>query len=133
MTTSKPKDIDEYISGFPKDVQDVLEQIRAIVKKQEPDAEEVISYDMPTFRLNNAYLVHFAAFKKHIGLYPAPTGNAEFEQELSAYKSGKGSVQLPLDKPMPTELIIKILAHNKQRILTNAENKKKGLGRAYIP
>jgi len=120
MTTKKPKDIDEYISGFPKDIREILEQIRAIVKKAEPDAEEVISYDMPTFKLNNAYLVHFAAFKKHIGLYPAPTGNEAFEQELSGYKSGKGSIQFPLDKPMPTELIIKILNYNKDRILMKA-------------
>jgi uncharacterized protein YdhG (YjbR/CyaY superfamily) len=123
MTISKPTSIDEYITGFPKETQAALREIRAIVKKEAPEAEEVISYDMPTFRLKNQYLIHFAAFKKHIGLYPAPTANDDFSEALSGYKTGKGSVQLPLDKPMPAELIISILRFNKQRILAKAELK----------
>lgn len=108
MITPKPNDINEYIAGFPKDVQKILEQIRATVKKAAPNAEETIKYAMPTFTLNGN-LVHFAAFKNHIGFYPAPIGNKAFENELSNYKTGKGSVQFPLDKPMPLDLITKIV------------------------
>jgi uncharacterized protein YdhG (YjbR/CyaY superfamily) len=123
MSVNKPKDIDEYISGFPVEIQKVLEQIRATVRKSVPEAEEVVSYDMPTFRVKNGYLVHFAAFKKHIGLYPAPTGNEAFEKEFAGYKTGKGSIQFPLDKPMPIELIAKILHYNLEKNRSKALNK----------
>ena len=103
-----PTTIDEYIAGFPKDVQAILQKIRVTIAKAAPDAEEAIKYAIPTFVLNGN-LVHFAAFKSHIGFYPAPTGTEKFQKELSGYKSGKGSVQFPLDEPMPYALIEKIV------------------------
>src|SRR5438105_4226291 len=95
-----PRTIDEYIAGFPPDVQAILQKIRLTIRKAAPAAEETIKYQMPTFTLNGN-LVYFAAFKKHIGFYPIPTGVEKFKQELSAYKTAKGSVQFPLDQPMP--------------------------------
>lgn len=108
---SKPKSpatIDEYIAGFPPDVQAILQKIRAIVREAAPEATEAIKYAMPTFVLNGN-LVHFAAFKHHIGFYPVPSGIEKFKKELSAYKGAKGSVQFPLDEPMPYALIEKIV------------------------
>src|SRR5512137_729660 len=93
---SAPKNLDEYIACFPKDVQAILEKIRATIRAAAPDAEEKISYQMPTFFLKGN-LVHFAAFKQHIGFYPAPRGIEEFKEELSTYKGAKGSVQFPFD------------------------------------
>ena len=108
MTKPKPTTINEYISTFPKDIQNILEEIRAVVKAAAPEAEEAIKYDMPTYVLNGN-LIHFAAFKKHIGFYSVPKGTAAFEKELSVYKAGKGSIQFPLDKPMPFHLIKKMV------------------------
>ncbi|MCV9926520.1 DUF1801 domain-containing protein [Flavobacterium sp. LS1R49] len=108
MITSKPKNIDEYIVDFPEEIQKILEQIRMTIKKAAPDAKEKISYAIPTFTLNGN-LVHFAAFKNHIGFYAMPSGNEAFQEELSIYKSGKGSIQFPLNKPMPLDLITKII------------------------
>ena len=105
--TTPPLNIDEYIAGFPKDVQDILQEIRGIIKKAAPDAEEAIKYQIPTFVLNGN-LVLFAAFQKHVGFYPTPSGIKEFKDELSAYDSAKGSVQFPLDRPIPFNLIRKI-------------------------
>ena len=102
-----PKTIDEYIAGFPNDVQEILEKIRVTIRKAAPDAEETIKYQIPTFTLKGN-LVHFAAYKKHIGLYPAPTGTEKFKKELSVYKAAKSSVRFPLDKPIPFDLISKI-------------------------
>lgn len=96
--------IDEYVRCFPSEIQKKLEEIRAAVKELTPDAEEKISYQMPTFYLNGN-LVHFAAFKNHIGFYPIPSGIEAFEQELKEYKVGKGSVQFPLGQPLPMDLI----------------------------
>ena len=110
MVTTKPKNIDEYISGFPEDIRKILEQVRVTIKKAAPEAEEAIRYDIPTFILHGN-LVHFAAFKNHIGFYATPSGNEAFEKELSTYKGGKGSVQLPLDKPMPLDLIRRIVEY----------------------
>ena len=109
MNTAKPQNIDEYIAGFPADVQEVLQQVRETIKHVEPALEETISYAIPTFTLNNSNLVHFAGFKNHIGFYPAPTGSEAFNAELSVYKTGKGSVQFPLGKPMPLDLITRIV------------------------
>ena len=106
---STPKNIDEYIAGFPAEVQKTLQKIRATIRKAAPDATEAISYKIPTFKLNGKNFIHFAAFKNHIGLYPAPRGVNEFEPELSAYKGGKGTVQFPLDKPIPYDLITRIV------------------------
>jgi uncharacterized protein YdhG (YjbR/CyaY superfamily) len=105
---STPKNIDEYIAGFPTDVQRILQEMRSIIRAAAPDAEEAIKYRMPTFVLNGN-LVHFAAFKEHIGFYPTPSGIEEFKDELSAYPNAKGSVQFPLDKPIPFSLIRKIV------------------------
>jgi len=110
MATTKPGSIDDYIEAYPKDIQKRLKQIRSTIKKAVPEAEETISYGMPTFNLNGRYLVYFAAYKKHIGLYPVPSGNKEFEKDFSFYKtSGRGTIQFPLDKPMPLDLITKIV------------------------
>ena len=105
----EPKDIDEYIAEFPIDVQKVLQKIRLTIRNAAPDATEAISYQIPTFRLSGKNVIHFAAFKTHIGLYPAPRGVAEFDEELANYKGGKGTVQFPLDKPIPYELITRIM------------------------
>ncbi len=104
-----PKDIDEYIDRFPLDVQKILQKIRATIKKAAPGATEAISYQIPTFRIGGKNFIHFAGFKNHIGLYPAPRGVDELEPELSAYKGGKGTVQFPLDKPIPYDLIARIV------------------------
>ena len=125
MAITKPHDIDAYIAGFPKDTQKLLEQIRATVKKAAPDAEETISYAMPTFTLKGRYLLYFAGYKNHIGLYPAPTGNEAFKKELSVYKRGKGTVQFPLDKPVPLSLVTKIVKLRVKENLEKAEKKKK--------
>jgi len=108
MATVKPGSIDDYISGFPQEVQALLEQVRATIREAAPGAAETIKYAMPTFTLQGN-LVHFAAFKNHIGFYPAPTGDPAFKQALAGYKQGKGSVQFPFDKPMPLDLIRKIV------------------------
>ena len=104
------KTVEEYIETFPKDVQTSLVHVRTIIKTIAPDAVESISYDIPTYKINGKPLVYFAAFKKHIGFYALPTGHLEFKDELSHYKQGKGSVQFPLNNPIPFDLIKKILA-----------------------
>jgi uncharacterized protein YdhG (YjbR/CyaY superfamily) len=119
-----PTDIDEYIAGFPHDIQEILEEIRMTIRRAAPDAEETIKYRMPTFTLKGN-LVHFAAFKKHIGFYPAPTGIEEFENELSVYEGGKGSVQFPLDKPIPFDLISKIVRFRVEENLARAKARGK--------
>ena len=103
--------IDEYIEIFPKDVQAILRKMRQTIKQVAPGAVEAISYGMPTFKLNGRNLVHFAAFKSHIGFYPIPTGIEAFKQELSPYKQGRGSVQFPLDKPIPYGLVERIVKY----------------------
>lgn len=107
MNTSK-NDIDHYIADFPLEIQRLLEQVRNIIKKAAPEATETINYGIPTFKLNGN-LVHFAAFKKHIGLYPGSYGIENFKEALSDYKSAKGSVQFPFDKPIPLDLITTIV------------------------
>lgn len=103
------KNIDEYIAGFPREVQARLRKIRAIIRKAAPEAAEAIKYQIPTFVLNGN-LVHFAAFPKHIGFYPTPSAIKAFSAELADYESAKGSVQFPLDKPVPFELIERMVA-----------------------
>ena len=115
--------IDEYISSFPKEIQILLEQIRQTIRQAAPEAEEAIKYAMSTFVLNGN-LVHFAAFKNHIGFYPVPSGIEEFKNELSGYKGAKGSVQFPLDKPMPLNLITKIVEFRVKENLNKALKKK---------
>ena len=101
--------IEEYIATFPADVQRILKKLRQMVRKAAPEAVEAISYQMPTFKLNGKNLVHFAAFKNHIGFYPTPSGTAAFKKEIARYKSGKGSIQFPLDEPMPYDLVTRIM------------------------
>jgi len=121
MDNKKPlyHSIDEYIAVFPADVQDILQELRSVIKASAPDAIEVISYQMPAFK-QNGILVYFAAFKKHIGFYPAPQGIEEFKDELSQYKGGKGSVQFPIDKPLPIELISRIVKFRVQENLNKS-------------
>ena len=102
--------IDAYIATFPDEIQKILQEIRATIKAAAPEAEEKISYQMPTFFLQGN-LVHFAAFKHHIGFYPAPTGIEAFARDLAQYKGAKGSVQFPLDQPMPLDLITRIVKY----------------------
>lgn len=106
----KAKNIDEFIAEHPKDVQVILEKIRAIVRKAAPDAMETIAYGIPTFKLDGKNVVHFSAYARHIGFYPAPSCIETFKKEISEYKSAKGSVQFPLDKPMPFDLISRMVA-----------------------
>jgi len=126
MTTNKkiPKDIDEYIASFPKDIQEILEKLRTTIRKAASDAAEIISYQIPTFTLKGN-LVHFAAYKKHIGFYPTPTGIKVFKKELSAYEGAKGSVKFPLAKPIPFDLISKIVRFRVKENLERAEAKVK--------
>lgn len=114
MKKLKPKDIDDYMAGFPPEIRELLEQIRKTIKQVAPDAQETISYGMPAFRLNGN-LVYFAAFKNHIGFYPIPAGVEKFKKELSAYKTGKGSVQFPLNQQMPLPLITKLVQFRFQK------------------
>lgn len=109
--------IDEYIAAFPKNIQKLLKEIRATIRKAAPEAEEAIKYGIPTF-VQKGNLVHFAAFKNHIGFYPAPRGIEAFKKELAKYEGGKGTVQFPLDKPIPFTLIGNIV---KFRVLDNLE------------
>jgi uncharacterized protein YdhG (YjbR/CyaY superfamily) len=126
MTTPRTtaKDIDEYIAAFPPDVQGILQKIRSTIQTAAPEAQETINYAIPTFTLHGN-LVHFAAFEKHIGFYPTPNGVEKFKNELSAYKMAKGSVQFPLDEPIPYDLISEIVKYRVQENLARAEAKKK--------
>jgi uncharacterized protein YdhG (YjbR/CyaY superfamily) len=124
MVTLKPRDINEYIAGFPEDIQKLLNQVRKLVKKAAPDAAETIKYAMPAFTLNGN-LVYFAAFKQHIGFYPAPSRDEQFKKALAGYKIGKGSVQFPFDKPLPAELITKIVKFRVKKNLEKAGKMKK--------
>ncbi len=108
MNTAKPASIDAYIAAFPDEVQKSLELVRKTVNQAAPGAKETIKYNMPAFTMGKN-LVYFAAFKHHIGFYPAPTDNPDYKNDLAGYKTGKGSIQFPLDRPMPLELIVKIV------------------------
>ncbi len=114
-------EIDQYISQFPEQVQEILLRIRKIIKQHAPEAEEFISYGMPAYKTNKKPLVYFAAYKSHIGFYATPTGHSAFQQELSLYKQGKGSVQFPLNQTMPYALIEKMVQF---RVKENLEKRK---------
>ncbi len=118
------KNIDEYISAFPGDVQKRLEEMRTTIRKAAPDAEETINYAIPTFKLNGN-LVHFAGYENHIGFYPAASGIEAFKKQLSSYKGAKGSVQFPLDKPLPLALVTKIVKFRVKETLEKASAKSK--------
>lgn len=117
MKTTSVKNVDEYIESFPKETQKYLKQIRTVIKKAAPKAEEGIGYNMPAYKYNGV-LVYFAGYAKHIGFYATPTGHKEFKKELSVYKEGKGSVQFPLDEPLPIALITKIVKFRVKENLT---------------
>ncbi|MBC7836530.1 DUF1801 domain-containing protein [Acetobacteraceae bacterium] len=115
------KDIDSYIEDYPKDVQSILKKLRATIKKAAPNATEAISYGIPTFKLNGN-LVHFGGFEKHIGLYPGSGAIKIFKKDLLKYKGGKGTIQFPIDEPLPFDLITKIV---KLRVTQNLKKAKK--------
>jgi uncharacterized protein YdhG (YjbR/CyaY superfamily) len=123
-TVRAPQNIDEYIAGFPRDVRGILQKIRMTIKKAAPGAEEAISYQIPTFRLNGN-LVYFAAYKKHVSIYPAPRGVEKFKDELSRYEGGKGTARFPLDKPIPFGLIGRIVKFRAAKNLEAAKAKGK--------
>jgi len=125
MRGKQPASIDDYIAMFPKDVQDILHKMRQTVQKAAPMATEAISYQMPTFKLQGKNLVHFAAFSHHIGFYPIPSGIAAFRKELSVYKQGKGSVQFPFDRPIPYDLVTKIVMFRVKETLEKINKEKK--------
>ncbi len=116
--------IDEYIRLQSFDIRDVLEKIRTTIQQEAPDAIETINYQMPTFKLNGKNLVHFAAWKNHIGFYPTPSGLDAFKEELSKYKGAKGSVQFPLNQPMPYDLIRKIVKYRVEENNKNYANRR---------
>ncbi|AXI11111.1 hypothetical protein CV093_06715 [Oceanobacillus sp. 143] len=116
--------IDEYISQFPNDIQEKLNTLRAIIKDAAPAAQEKISYQMPTFALKGN-LIHFAAYKHHIGLYPGASGVAAFEKELAGYKTSKGTVQIPIEEQLPSELIGKIVKFKVDENMNKAEARRK--------
>jgi len=120
----RSESIDEYIRRFPASVQDVLEQIRRTIHQAAPGAVEAISYQMPTFKLGGKNLVHFAGYEHHIGLYPLPSGIAAFETELGPYARGKGSIRFPLDRPIPYDLVRRIVAFRVQEIQKSPGKKK---------
>jgi len=120
MKRTQFRTIDEYIGIYPKNVQEILQKLRQTIRKAVPKAEEAISYQIPTFKLNGN-LVHFAAFKNHVGFYPTPSAIKAFKKELSSYKGAKGSVQFPLDKPFPYDLVRKIVIF---RVKENREKKR---------
>jgi uncharacterized protein YdhG (YjbR/CyaY superfamily) len=116
--------IDEYISSFPENVQKIMKQLRKTIKAAAPQAGEKISYNMPTFTLNGKYLVYFAGWKNHIAFYGAPKGNPDFKEDLSAYESGAGTLQLHFDKPIPYNLITKIVKFRVAENLKRTDKKK---------
>ena len=120
MKAKKAKDIDEYIADFPVDVQLMLQKVRTAIRKAAPKAEEAIKYQMPTFVLNGN-LIHFAGYKNHLGIYPGSKPIEEFKDELSRYETSKGTVRLPLDKPIPSGLITRITRFCVQRNLARKE------------
>ena len=124
MEKTVAKNMDEYIATFPKSTQILLQQMRATIGKAAPQAEETINYAMPTFALKGN-LVHFAGYANHIGFYPAPSGIEAFKKELSIYKGAKGSVQFPLDKPLPLNLVTKIVKFRVKENLEKAAAKAK--------
>jgi uncharacterized protein YdhG (YjbR/CyaY superfamily) len=121
--------IDEYIASFPEATQKILEELRSTVRAAAPDAKEKISYQIPTFELNGRNLVHVAAWKKHIAMYPIPAGSERFEKEVAQYIDGKGTLKFPLDKPLPLKLIREIVQF---RVADNLKNigEKQGKGKS---
>lgn len=126
MKSSKAsfKSIDHYIASFPQDVQEIMQQLRGAIRTAAPEAEEKISYQMPTFTLNGKYLVYFAGWKTHIAFYGAPRGDAEFTEDLSTYETGQGTLKFPLNEPIPFDLITKIVRFRAAENLKENDKKK---------
>ena len=122
---SKAASIDEYIAEFPPDLREILQAIRSTIREAAPQAQETINYAIPTFTILGRNLVHFAAFQGHIGFYPTPGGIEKFKNELARYHGAKGSVQFPLDEPIPYELIRQIVAFRVQEEEQKQAAKKK--------
>ncbi len=122
MAKKKATSIGEYIDDFPDDTRKVLKRLRAIISKTIPKAEETISYGIPTFKMNDSYVVYFAGFKKHVSVYPTSSGSAAFNKQLAPYRSGQGTAKFELEKPLPEKLIIQIV---KQNIKKNKTRTKK--------
>ncbi|ABZ95695.1 Conserved hypothetical protein [Leptospira biflexa serovar Patoc strain 'Patoc 1 (Ames)'] len=124
MNSQKKVSIDEYIQSFPKEVQTILSKVRKTIQKEAPNATEAIRYAIPTF-IQNGNLVHFAAFKKHLGFYSLPSGNLKFQKEIKNYKHGKGSIQFQYDEPIPYDLIRKIVQFRIKENELNVKKKRK--------
>jgi uncharacterized protein YdhG (YjbR/CyaY superfamily) len=126
MERLKPESIAAYMDLFPEATQKILQKIRQTIKKAAPEAEETISYAIPCFKLKGQFLIYFAGYKNHVSVYPAPRGETLFKKELADYKGGKGTVQFPLDKPIPYELITRIVHFRmmKNEEIKNAKQKK---------
>lgn len=124
MKKTTPKNIDDYISGFPEEVQVILQKVRMTIRTAAPLAEEAISYQMPTFRLDGN-LVHFAGYQKHVGFYPTPSGIEKFKDKLTGYELSKGTIKFPLDKPIPYDLIHEIVQFRVAENLEKAANKNR--------
>lgn len=125
MVMKKPKDVDEYISYFPKETQKLLKQVRAAIREAAPKAEEIISYGMPAYKLNGI-LVWFGAHTNHIGFYPHGSTMEKFKKELARYEQTKGSIHFPIDEPMPITLVKKMVKLRVAQHLQKAKEKKKG-------
>ena len=121
MSRGQFKTIDEFIASFPKNVRNLLEELRGVIEESAPGAEETISYGIPTFDLNGRHLVHFSAYKSHVGFYPTSSGIRAFKKELSSFKTSKGTVQFPLDKTIPFDLVKRIVKFR----VKETESKKK--------
>ena len=124
MLNIKAGNIDEFIAAYPKDIQQMLKELRTTIKKAAPEAEEAIKYGIPTF-VQNGNLVHFAAYKEHIGFYPAPSAIREFKKELSKYGQSRGAIRFPLDKPLPLSLVTKMVKFRVKENMLKAAAKKK--------
>ncbi len=122
---SKPKTIDEYRKRFPAEIQAIIKNLREVIKAAAPGAREAISYGMPAFMLNGRGLIYFGVYKKHIGMYPVPRGSAALKKQLAGYRTGKGTLQFPLDKPMPYNLIGRIAkARMEEEVSRRAKNRR---------
>jgi uncharacterized protein YdhG (YjbR/CyaY superfamily) len=124
MESKKYTDIDSYIAGFPRDIREKLEKIRGVIKKAAPEATEAISYGIPTFKLNGN-LVHFAAFKNHIGFFPTSKPIEVFSKELAEYVTSKGTIRFPIDKPIPYDLILRIVMYRAEETIKKLDIGKK--------
>lgn len=119
-----PKDIDDYIAGFPPEVQEILQKVRSTIKDAVPDAAEAIKYQIPTFTLQGN-LISFAAYKKHIGIYPTPAGTAQFSREIAPYRGAKSTVRFPVGQPIPYDLISQMARFRAKEHLANIAAKAK--------